>query len=254
MHRKTLTLAFSALAAVTSPAFSMPALVPGSLSFFLPADALAQLEAQVEAAGETGVCGMPIVVPGKSTCLTTCNVPPHPGQVDPFPFLVAYLVSSTEESGPLATVQPRALLYAGLHFMDLPCGRFQYEIEIDPSALQPDSVMALDPGSTDPAEGPFTGILRLAVQARFVSLDLGVPAVIPVPLELKLEGRWSTTPPQPVFDPLSNLTLTLGIAPSCSVLCKLPWMEFWPTGPVQCTSIIPCAKAGPTNPSSDGAN
>lgn len=236
MFLHTLALSVGVLAAVTPPASPPPPLVPGAMSFFLPAHALAQLEAQIEAAGQAGLCDHPELGPVKGVCLRPCHGGPGNPWAAPTP--VSANVSSlslSERDRTLATLLATSGSFAG--DLELSCGRFHYEIESDPSALEPDSVVALSPGDTSPAEGPFTGILRLAMNARFFPLDPGVASQMPVLLELELEGRWSTTSPQPGFTPWSNLALTPNPVP--------PWVlhpECWESCPMPVTDVLsyPC--------------
>ena len=109
--------------------------------------------------------------------------------------------------------------------VDTPCGLWSVAMELDPDPkTQPVSQLSLDPSGTDPAQGVFAGVVKLAVRYRFVNSAKGLSREVPAVVPLELSGHWSAIPEggPGLGDGASNLVLFTGFfdaqysgSPSC---------------------------------------
>lgn len=97
--------------------------------------------------------------------------------------------------------------------VDTPCGRWDVSMELDPDpTAQPVSHLSLDPSGTDPAQGVFSGVVKLAVRYRFVNAAKGISREVPAVVPLELSGHWSAIPAgaPSLGDDASNVVLFAG--------------------------------------------
>jgi hypothetical protein len=110
-----------------------------------------------------------------------------------------------------------------------PCGLWTVSMIFNPKT-QPVSSLDLEPSAlgtsgTNPAQGVFAGVLKIAVLYRFVNQDKGTTLELPAVVPLELSGHWAVAPDTPgvsLGTGVSNLLLFAGvtggewsIAPNC---------------------------------------
>jgi hypothetical protein len=100
-----------------------------------------------------------------------------------------------------------------------PCGLWTVSMIFNPKT-QPVSSLDLEPSAlgtsgTNPAQGVFAGVLKIAVLYRFVNPDKGITLELPAVVPLELSGHWAAAPNIPgvsLGDGVSNLLLFAGVA------------------------------------------
>lgn len=97
--------------------------------------------------------------------------------------------------------------------VDTPCGLWSVSMELDPDpTAQPVSQLSLEKSGSDPAQGIFAGVVRLAVRYRFVNSTKGLSHEVPAVVPLELSGHWAAIPEggPSLGDDASNVVLFAG--------------------------------------------
>lgn len=108
--------------------------------------------------------------------------------------------------------------------VDTPCGLWAVSMELDPGAAQPVSGLVLERSGSDPSQGVFASVVKLAVRYRFVNSAKGISYELPAVVPLELSGHWAAVPEDGpgLEDGASNLVLFVTVsrgqwtgAPAC---------------------------------------
>lgn len=93
------------------------------------------------------------------------------------------------------------------------CGLWDVSMGLDPDKTQPVSELALERSAADPAQGVFSGVVKLAVRYRFVNRDDDTSYELPTVVPLELSGHWAAVPADgpSLGATASNLVLYAGV-------------------------------------------
>lgn len=99
------------------------------------------------------------------------------------------------------------LWFQGREEFTTACGRWWFDVILDPSVKQPSSTLHLHKPNPTDRVALFSGTLYAAVLVRFVRVDTGARRTIPITLELDAVGRWTVLDERDTPAGESNLSL-----------------------------------------------
>ncbi len=188
-----LCLLVSPLLVAADPA--NPGIRTGTLEIVLDSVALSFLPVDTSAVRE-GLCngnGYVAVDGGTLAPRGECDLQLGP----PPPHVILLVTQATLDNGSwhvsLQPVSPGS--WPGSTPVDTPCGQWDISMILDPEPeSQPVSGLTLEPSATDPTQGVFAGVVKLAVRYHFANRNQETSFEQPAVVPLELTGHWATVP------------------------------------------------------------